>query len=764
MTIGKTYSSTQIEDDFVRSLQDGSNSAYEKLHRLYSRRLFKQIMAITRNEEDAEDALQDTFLQAFRAIHSFEGRSQITTWLTRIAINAALMRVRKRRSRAELPFEWPSELDEEPSIYEARDPSPNPEQACEQRQRRNQLTDAIENLEPTLRSAISLWVFWDGSVKDVANALDVSVSAIKTRVHRARQKLRGSRVELKPLTNRTTRERDMKASEKTYSPIHEGAATAESTREFDLATRLREHRERFETSPNERFDFIVCGSGSSGSVVARRLAEDKNIRVLLLEAGPSDDVAGVLDPEQWPSNLGSDRDWGFVAQPNPHLNGRSYPMSMGKTLGGGSSINVMVWAQGHKNDWNFFASEAADTAWNYDSVVKIYNKIESWQGMPDNRRGTSGPVYVQPCPNLSDVAQATLSSASVAGFKVFDSQNGEMMEHVEGVARTDTIICSGKRQSIFRSYVLPWMNQTTLTVLTDALVLRVVLSDSKAIGVDFIQGGKVRRVLADAEIILCMGALNTPRVLMHSGIGDGHELNNAGITLRHYLPAVGKNFQDHIAFPCVWEFAKAPDPVIMHSECTLYAQSSSSLPGPDILHCSLGFPAASQEYSSLLPQYGWTMFAGLAQPKSRGSLHLVSSDPTEPLLVNANVLSDPEDLKAARVSVQIGREVGNAAPLSPFVRREVFPGDSALTDLDNFIRLAATTFWHPSGTAKMGRGELSVVDGDLKVHGIEGLRIADSSIMPRITTGNTMAPCVVIGERVAEILKRDHRLASTGST
>ena len=195
MPTGKTHSSIQIDEDFVRSLQDGSNSAYEKLHRLYSRRLFKQIMAITRNEEDAEDALQDTFLQAFRAIHSFEGRSQITTWLTRIAINAALMKVRKRRSRAELPFEWPSELDEEPSIYEARDPSPNPEQACEQRQRRNQLTDAIENLEPTLRSAISLWVSWDGSLKDAANALDVSVSTIKTRVHRARQKLRGSRVE-----------------------------------------------------------------------------------------------------------------------------------------------------------------------------------------------------------------------------------------------------------------------------------------------------------------------------------------------------------------------------------------------------------------------------------------------------------------------------------------------------------------------------------------------------------------------------------------
>ena len=551
----------------------------------------------------------------------------------------------------------------------------------------------------------------------------------------------------------------MTSSEKSHLSTHERNSAEENAREFDLEAILRKHRERFESSPDQRFDFIVCGSGSSGSVVARRLAEDKNLRVLLLEAGPSDDIAAVLDPEQWPSNLGTDRDWAFATQPNPYLNGRSYPMSMGKTLGGGSSINVMVWAQGHKNDWNFFASEAGDAAWSYDSIVKIYHKIESWRGKPDTKRGTSGPVYVQPCPDLSEVGQATLSSAAAAGYKVFDSQNGEMMEHAEGAARTDTIIHAGKRQSIFRSYVLPLMNQTNLTVLTGALVLRVVLSDSKAIGVDFIQDGKARRVFADGEIVLSMGALNTPRVLMHSGIGDGHELHKAGIPQRHHLPAVGKNFQDHIAFPCVWEFAKAPDPLIMHSECTVYAQSSSSLPGPDILHCSLGFPATTQEYSSLLPQHGWTMFAGLAQPKSRGSLHLVSSDPTAPLLINANVLSDPEDRMAARASVQIGREVGNAAPLSAFVKREVFPGDAAMTDLDGFIRQAATTFWHPSGTAKMGRNESSVVNGDLKVHGIEGLRIADSSIMPRITTGNTMAPCVVIGERAAEILKRDGRLA-----
>ena len=555
----------------------------------------------------------------------------------------------------------------------------------------------------------------------------------------------------------------MNRSEKKQTTIGKMDVAAETTNEFELAARLREHQKRFESSPDGQFDFIVCGSGSSGSVVARRLAENKEVRVLLLEAGPSDDAASVLDPEQWPSNLGSKRDWAFVAEPNPHLNGRAYPLSMGKTLGGGSSINVMVWAQGHKNDWEFFASEAGDAAWNYSSIQKIYRRIENWSGAPDTRRGTSGPVHLQPSPNLSNVAQATLLSAATAGFKVFDSPNGEMMEHNEGAARTDTIIRSGRRQSVFRSYVLPLMHQSNLTVLTNALVLRVVLAANRAIGVDLVQGGKVQRVHVAREVILSMGALNTPRVLMHSGIGDGHELNKVGITLRHNLPAVGKNFQDHIAFPCVWEFTQKPEPVVMHSECTLYAQSDSTLTGPDILHCSLGFPATSPEYASFLPEYGWTMFAGLAQPKSRGSVHLASNDPTAPVLINTNALSDPEDLKAARISIEISREVGNAGPLSSYVKREVSPGSSAMSDLDDFIRRAASTFWHPSGTARMGRSETSVVDGDLKVHGIEGLRIADSSVMPRITTGNTMAPCVIIGERAAEILKRAYNLAELSS-
>jgi choline dehydrogenase len=227
--------------------------------------------------------------------------------------------------------------------------------------------------------------------------------------------------------------------------------------------------------------------------VARRLAENAKFSVLLLEAGGSDDLPSVLEAGQWPVNLGSERDWAFVAEPNPHLNGRSIPMNMGKVLGGGSSINVMVWSRGHKNDWDFFAAEARDPAWNYESVLSIYRRIEDWHGAPDPKyRGVGGPVFVQPAPDPNPVAPAMLEGARSVGIPTFQSQNGLMMEGEGGASIMDLRVRDGMRQSIFRSYTYPYMDRPNLTVLCHELVTGLVMKGKQAMGVEIVHDGKVR--------------------------------------------------------------------------------------------------------------------------------------------------------------------------------------------------------------------------------------------------------------------------------
>src|SRR5712672_1903293 len=266
---------------------------------------------------------------------------------------------------------------------------------------------------------------------------------------------------------------------KTSSSNHESLEQDFETPNFIEQVRANQQKLTAELKPH--YDFIVCGSGSSGSVVARRLAENALVSVLLLEAGGSDDVPSIMEAGQWPLNLGSERDWAFMGQPNPHLNGRSIPLNMGKVLGGGSSINVMCWARGHKNDWDFFAAEARDAAWSYESVLNIYRRIEDWHGAPDPRyRGTGGLVFVQPAPDPNPVAPAMVEGARSVGIPTFESHNGRMMEGTGGAALIELRAREGRRLSAFRTYTFPFMDRPNLTVLTDALVTRVMLDGSRA--------------------------------------------------------------------------------------------------------------------------------------------------------------------------------------------------------------------------------------------------------------------------------------------
>ena len=537
------------------------------------------------------------------------------------------------------------------------------------------------------------------------------------------------------------------------------ASLEPSTHAADFAERVHVNQAKLTSELKRHYDFIICGSGSSGSVVARRLAENPDVSVLLLEAGGSDDLPSVMEAGQWHTNLGSDRDWAFQAQPNPHLNGRSIPMNMGKVLGGGSSINVMVWARGHKNDWDYFASEAGDPAWSYESVLNIYRRIEDWHGAPDPKyRGTGGPVFVQPAADPSPVARAMLEGTRSVGIPTFENQNGRMMEGAGGSSILDLRVRDGKRQSVFRSYTFPYMDRPNLTVLAHALVTRITFAGKRATGVECIYNGKTHRISAGLEVVVSLGAIHTPKVLMQSGIGDQAELQRLRIPLVQHLPAVGQNFQDHPGIGCVWEHQNPFPP--RTGSVTFFWKSDPNLDTPDIQTCQAEVPFAAAEMLARYnaPAGSWSMFAGIVRPKSRGRIRLTGPNPLDPVQIETNMMSHPDDLKAAIGGVQLCREIGNSAVFRPFVKREVMPGNLKGAELENFIRDSVVTYWHQTCTAKMGRDSMSVVDASLQVYGIENLRIADGSIMPRVTTGNTMAACVVIGERAGEILKADHKL------
>lgn len=528
----------------------------------------------------------------------------------------------------------------------------------------------------------------------------------------------------------------------------------------EFADRVAANQRRLSERPRGSYDFIVCGAGSSGSVVARRLAENPSVEVLLIEAGGSDEVPTVMEPAAWPANLGSATDWGFVAEPNPHLNGRAIPMSMGKVLGGGSSINVMVWARGHRSDWDFFAEETGDQSWGYDAVSKIFREIENWQGTPDPRhRGTGGPVFVQPSPDPGPAAVAMLDAAKEIGIPTFASPNGEMMEGDGGCAFTDVLIRNGRRHSIFRAYTYPFLDRPNLTLLTGTQVTRVLIERGSAVGVEAVHEGRMLRFEAAREVILALGAVQTPAVLMRSGIGAERELRSLGIPMVQYLPGVGQNLQDHVSFGCIWEYREPVAPRNSGSEATLYWKSDSALTNPDLLFCQAEFPVPSPETAGRgTPAHGWTMFAGLALPKSRGRVSLRNAEPLATPRLELNTLSDPDDVTAAIACVEVCRALGNSSAFEPLVARESMPGPLGAAEMERFVRDSAVTYWHQTCSAKMGRDAMSVVDSKLKVYGVDRLRIADGSVMPRITTGNTMAPCVIIGEKAARALRDEHNI------
>jgi choline dehydrogenase len=511
-------------------------------------------------------------------------------------------------------------------------------------------------------------------------------------------------------------------------------------------------------SLKKQYDFIICGAGSAGCPVARRLAENPHVQVLLLEAGGSDDVPEVTDGTIWFKNIGSGRDWQFKGQPTPTLNGRTPPFPMGKVLGGGSSVNGLVWARGHKNDFDGWAAQTGESAWSYENVLKIYRRIEDWNGPANPRyRGTAGIVKVGlPEAPINPVAPALIEAAGAFGMPTVTDLNAETMEGIGGAGMPNLIVRNGRRASMAAAYIHPFLDRPNLTVLLGAQVNRLLLTGQRVTGVECIHDGQLLSVAARHEVILSTGAINTPKILMQSGIGPAQELQKHGIAVVQDLQGVGQNFQDHILLGgCMWEYA-TPEPGRNNSaEFTFFWKSDPTLPTPDLQPFLEEFPYTSEvtreQYE--IPAAAWVLAAAIVRPTSRGHLTISGSKPDDAVLIYPNFLSTEQDVKALTRCVEICRELGNSPALKNFAKREVMPGPLKGKELERFIRNAAGTYFHEVGTCKMGRDDLSVVDGKLKVRGIDGLRIADGSVMPAITTGNTMAPCVIIGERCAEEIK-----------
>ncbi|MEM5430443.1 GMC family oxidoreductase [Cupriavidus oxalaticus] len=521
------------------------------------------------------------------------------------------------------------------------------------------------------------------------------------------------------------------------------------------AIAIGENQRSLRANLRDCYDYIVCGSGSSGCVVAGRLAENPEVSVLLLEAGGTDDLASILFASSYPVSRFRQLFWQFRGSPEPNLHGRRIHQLMGKVLGGGSSVNTMVWARGHQADFDAWAHAVDDQAWSYANALRCYRKAEDWRGRPDpERRGTGGPVWVQPAQDPCPLAPAMLEAAASVGIPSFDDHNGAMMEGGGGAAIANLIVKDGRRRNMVTSYLYPVMDQPNLTVLTAATVRRVTILNGAAVGVEFDHGGKIHTVRASREVVLSMGAFNTPRTLMLSGVGDEAELKRLGIPVEAHLPGVGRNFQDHtLVATCLWESPQPVAPSNNKAEATLFWRSDSRLSVPDIQPFLIEVPHLTEPHlSSSLPN-AWSLSPSIIRPRSRGRLRLRSTDRADAIGLDWNPLGDPEEMRVLKFATELCREIGNAPAMRPFAQREVLPASVYGADLDGFIRNGVTSYGHASCTAKMGRDSMSVVDGNLKVYGISNLRIADGSVMPEITTGNTMAPCVLIGEVAAEKIR-----------
>jgi choline dehydrogenase len=525
----------------------------------------------------------------------------------------------------------------------------------------------------------------------------------------------------------------------------------------------------------QTFDYIIVGAGSAGCVLANRLSENPKHKVLLLETGGSDKSIFIKMPTALSIPMNTDKyAWQFNTEKEPYLNNREMHCPRGKVLGGSSSINGMVYVRGHAKDFDEWEAHGAE-GWNYQACLPYFQKAETWYKGNDAYRGGNGELGVNNGNEMKNpLYTAFIKAGEQAGYDITSDYNGKQQE---GFGPMHMTVKDGVRSSASREYLDPVKSRKNLTIVTGALVTKVVLDNKVAKGVEYVVNGKTETANTSNEVILSAGSIGSPHILQLSGIGDKEILEKAGVDVKHHLPGVGQNLQDHLEFYFQY---KCKQPITLnrklgliskgligarwllnrsglgatnHFESCAFIRSKADVEWPDIQYHFL--PAAIRyDGKSAFDGDGFQVHVGHNKPKSRGSVTIQSADPTVPPKILFNYLQHQDDIEGFRACVRLTREIIAQSAFDDFRDGEIQPGEHVQTDeeIDAFVREAVESAYHPSCSCKMGEDDMAVVDSQTKVHGIKGLRVVDSSIFPTIPNGNLNAPTIMVAEKAADII------------